>query len=433
MKPEMKSSFNQLLITLSILDLCYLIMTVWDYSAIKVFKYEPVVYVYMFPYFWYPVKNILMSWTTFLIMGIATERYLAVCRPWLYRNLEQTHSMMFRVLSYTLPSLALSLLLNIPKFLEARIEYKTFKDAENNETAEPYYAPTELRLDTDYVYYYIHWTRLILTGVGPFLYLSAMNLMIYCRMQRPTTVVQRRSAAAKKAGNLASILLVIVLVFLVSNVPRLIVNLAEFYFQNPENGYFCDPVWWQILISVSHLFLTLNSSLNFLIYCSVGEKFKKIFCKSIRKIKQFSNVNCAGINRVDSEEEEDEGENKNNIPQDNKEMTVCTDVEILEIDRKDKAERNNDLEMKAIETCESTSTVLAYISPVSNFDTLPKAPYLTQYEKEKEPIKEDTDLDTDEPETQRKHVLILSQNPEKIKIIYTSKPEQVQLKQISAD
>jgi len=59
---------------------------------------------------------------------------------------------------------------------------------------------------------------------------------------------------------------------------------------------------------------------------------------------------------------------------------------------------------------------------------------LTQYEKEKEPIKEDTNLDTDdEPETLRKHVLILSQNPEKIKIIYTSKPEQVQLKQISAD
>ena len=52
---------------------------------------------------------------------------IILCRPWLYRNLEQTHSMMFRVLSYTLPSLALSLLLNIPKFLEARIEYKVIK------------------------------------------------------------------------------------------------------------------------------------------------------------------------------------------------------------------------------------------------------------------------------------------------------------------
>jgi hypothetical protein len=34
----------------------------------------------MFPYFWYPLKNIVMSWTTFLVMGIATERFLAVCR-----------------------------------------------------------------------------------------------------------------------------------------------------------------------------------------------------------------------------------------------------------------------------------------------------------------------------------------------------------------
>ena len=30
--------------------------------------------------FRYPLKNILMSWTTFLTMSLATERYLAVCR-----------------------------------------------------------------------------------------------------------------------------------------------------------------------------------------------------------------------------------------------------------------------------------------------------------------------------------------------------------------
>ena len=38
------------------------------------------VYLALFPHFWYPVKNILMSWAAYLIMGIATERYLAVCR-----------------------------------------------------------------------------------------------------------------------------------------------------------------------------------------------------------------------------------------------------------------------------------------------------------------------------------------------------------------
>ena len=44
-------------------------------------------YTYMFPWLWYPLKNIVMTWTIFLTMGLSTERYLAVCRPILYRTL----------------------------------------------------------------------------------------------------------------------------------------------------------------------------------------------------------------------------------------------------------------------------------------------------------------------------------------------------------
>ena len=35
-------------------------------------------------------QNIAMSATTFLTMALATERYLAVCRPILYRSLGNT-------------------------------------------------------------------------------------------------------------------------------------------------------------------------------------------------------------------------------------------------------------------------------------------------------------------------------------------------------
>jgi len=38
-----------------------------------------------------------------------------------------------------------------------------------------------------------------------------------------------------------------------------------------------------VVISVNHLFLTINSSVNFLIYCSVGEKFKKVVVRFLRK------------------------------------------------------------------------------------------------------------------------------------------------------
>ena len=33
------------------------------------------------------------------------------------------------------------------------------------------------------------------------------------------------------------------------------------------------------LTQVSNLLVTLNSSVNFIIYCIFGEKFKKLFCK----------------------------------------------------------------------------------------------------------------------------------------------------------
>ena len=79
-QPEMVSNFNQLLVALAALDIVYVTTGIWDYACVKVFNIQHEVYSFIFPHFWYPVKNILMSWTTFLTMGLATERYLAVCR-----------------------------------------------------------------------------------------------------------------------------------------------------------------------------------------------------------------------------------------------------------------------------------------------------------------------------------------------------------------
>ena len=76
----MKSTFNWLLLILAVLDTIFLAMCIWDYSCLKVWGINLTIYVYMFPYLWYPGKNIILSWTTFLITGVATERFLAVCR-----------------------------------------------------------------------------------------------------------------------------------------------------------------------------------------------------------------------------------------------------------------------------------------------------------------------------------------------------------------
>merc|ERR1719336_2742033 len=110
-----------------------------------------------------------------------------------------------------------------------------------------------------------------------------MNMRIYNRMRQTSlSTVRSRSSSTKKASNLAAVLIVIVAVFLISNTPRLILNLTEYSVHSiPAAGCDCDttPTWFSITISINHLLLTTNSSINFLIYCSVGEKFKAVVKK----------------------------------------------------------------------------------------------------------------------------------------------------------
>ena len=131
-------------------------------------------------------------------------------RPLFYRSLEVTYSSSVRVMTYIIPSMILSILLNIPKFLEAKHDTVVYQD-DNNVTHETViYNVTSLRVNPDYMYYYIHWTRLLCTGVIPFSYLSYMNMMIYTRMRKNNlSSVRSRSTSTKKAGNLAAILIVI--------------------------------------------------------------------------------------------------------------------------------------------------------------------------------------------------------------------------------
>ena len=96
-------------------------------------------------------------------MGIATERFLAVCRldglyliishiyslsysrPIFYRSLELAKSSHMRLLSYIAPSLLLSIILKIPKFLEAELVIRQ-KEIDNNTVIEVIdYDVTELR------------------------------------------------------------------------------------------------------------------------------------------------------------------------------------------------------------------------------------------------------------------------------------------------
>lgn len=75
-------------------------------------------------------------------------------------------------------------------------------------------------------------------------------------------------------------LLAIVIMYIVCNIPRLVLNLAEHLLQDQisTNLDICGcemfPDWFIVLISINHFLLTVNSSANFIIYLSLEKKFK---------------------------------------------------------------------------------------------------------------------------------------------------------------
>ena len=84
---------------------------------------------------------------------------------------------------------------------------------------------------------------------------------------------------SKKEYELARVLVVIVLVFIVCHIPRLGLNLDESI--NSGNNCHYEPSLGMIsCLMINKLFLTVNSSANVLIYGCLNKKFRSaMFCR----------------------------------------------------------------------------------------------------------------------------------------------------------
>ena len=68
--------------------------------------------------------------------------------------------------------------------------------------------------------YYTHWTRLLCTGVIPFLFLSTMNLLINKGSKNSPVDKIRKKASFKNKQNFVKTLIAIVILYMVCNIPR---------------------------------------------------------------------------------------------------------------------------------------------------------------------------------------------------------------------
>ena len=174
------------------------------------------------------------------------------------------------------------------------------------------YQVTSLRLDPDYIFYYIHWTRLLATGIIPIIHLAITNTAIIIKIKRRNTLsykIRHCSPQGKfpRQGSKTSTCLVrmiqrprsstltltlIILLYLFCNLPRLALNLVEYLlmpeiYQLDKCGCYLAPWWLSSLIRSSHLLLTFNSSVNILIYVFVCKRFKKVFNIKMKRLIEY--------------------------------------------------------------------------------------------------------------------------------------------------
>ena len=87
--------------------------------------------VLIFPYFWHPMRTILISLEALLMMSISTERLMAVYKPIHFKTYRVSSSGLAHFLVFILPPVILATALNIPKYFE--IEFVTRNDVNNGE------------------------------------------------------------------------------------------------------------------------------------------------------------------------------------------------------------------------------------------------------------------------------------------------------------
>jgi hypothetical protein len=110
---------------------------------------------------------------------VPAYRYFAVTKPLEYHMATVTSGPWRRVANYMVPTVVFSILFNTPKFLELeQYQYDT-EDADDFNSTVVDFRPTALRLNQNYSFYYVHLTRLFITGIIPFGALVFLNLSIY--------------------------------------------------------------------------------------------------------------------------------------------------------------------------------------------------------------------------------------------------------------
>ncbi|XP_067665783.1 FMRFamide receptor-like [Haliotis asinina] len=283
----MRTSTNCFLMALAIWDSIVLLVTFFLISLgefTEEYKYT------VFPYivaFIYPLGLVAQMITIWLTVSFTVERYIAVCHPLKAAGMCTINRARMVIIGVCF----VSFLYNIPRWFEYKV--LAFTHPPTNDSCM-IIRPTEFNKDPLYNKIYFGWSYFLVMCVIPLVSLAVLNTFLILAVRRSKAQRKDMNVRQSRENNVTIMLISVVLLFMLFQVPALIYNMAYAIDINAVQSSF----GWKILSTIRNFLVNLNSAVNFILYCALGQKFRRtfvrIFCPKLRKnldnFNSFSNT-----------------------------------------------------------------------------------------------------------------------------------------------
>ena len=325
--------FNRLLLSLVVIDSIYLLIAVvdiWIYWLGR--EQQPSFdHLYLFYFIIKPLKGIARLSIIYLTIILALQRYRTIAKPlhMIIRNQHTNKITWTQTLKFTVPVIIISVVYMIPEFFEFSILRHEFQDgnksADLNSTVLSeklgndglnyiltQIIVSDLRWSETYVLVYMNIGNILITGIIPLLMLAYFNFYIYRGMKtflKRRWSIRRRNVEHEQDAqhndeirnqlNQTIILFAIVLIFIVTNILRISLNISDLILHDTTKRLYANnctyglPYWHMIAIPISQILMDLNSSVNFFVYCAFNQSFRSVIHQHAYRVSNFRRpLNC---------------------------------------------------------------------------------------------------------------------------------------------
>ena len=254
---------------------------------------------YLFPYVQgivWPFTHIAQMETTWMMVMVAANRFVAVCKPLRAQTLCTMTKIHVQMAVMTVAVIAY----NVPRFFEYRY-IKVYKINEHNVTVE---TEDNIGLTKEPLYniIYENISYWIFVFLSPLLILIYLNFHLVRELNRAKHCRQAlTNRHAKEENNITLVMIIIIVIFIVCQAPASI-NQILWYVLDDTHKAQCTS--YMYFFHVSNLLITMNSSINFVIYCVFRRQFRRqlwVMCGGKKKHRYQAKFSMISPSTCESE------------------------------------------------------------------------------------------------------------------------------------